>query len=117
MEELAKVLKAAADPNRLKMLDLLSCGKMCGCDFIEELGLSQPNVSHHLKILKEAGLVTANKNGRWVEYRVNQEKLEWVQEELGQVAAACHKECDIQRMNCEEKILVWEGIGNESDYS
>jgi ArsR family transcriptional regulator len=104
MNELAKVLKAVADPKRLQMLDLLSCGTMCACDFTEKLEASQPNISHHLKILKEAGLVAANKRGRWVDYNLNQEKIDWLQEKFNQVVADCPQECEITRSNCEDKI-------------
>ncbi len=117
MDELAKVLKAAADPKRLQMLDLLSCGMMCACDFTEKLGVSQPNVSHHLKILREAGLITANKRGRWVDYKINHEKTDWLQEKFGQVVAECPKGCEVTRSNCEDKINFLEEVDDESDNS
>ena len=79
----AKLLKALSEERRLEIIDLLACsGKLCVCDITEVLGLSQPNISHHLKILKEAGLITANKQGRWVHYSLNHDKLEELQESL-----------------------------------
>jgi ArsR family transcriptional regulator, arsenate/arsenite/antimonite-responsive transcriptional repressor len=67
-----------ADPVRLRLLSLLASaesGEVCVCEMVEPLGRSQPTVSHHLKILVEAGLVVGEKRGRWVWYRAVPEKL------------------------------------------
>ncbi|CAA9259144.1 MAG: Arsenical resistance operon repressor [uncultured Corynebacteriales bacterium] len=69
---LASVLKAVADPVRLRLLSLIQAGpdgEACVCDLIGPVGLSQPTVSHHLKVLHEAGLVTREKRGVWMYYR------------------------------------------------
>ena len=71
--DLSRVLKAIADPARLRLLSLLAsaeAGEACVCELVEPLGRSQPTVSHHLKILGDAGLVRGEKRGRWVWYRV-----------------------------------------------
>jgi ArsR family transcriptional regulator len=65
---LATILKAIADPARLRLLSLVAAhdgGEACVCDLIEPLGLSQPTVSHHLKVLVDAGLLTREKRGVW----------------------------------------------------
>jgi ArsR family transcriptional regulator, arsenate/arsenite/antimonite-responsive transcriptional repressor len=65
---LAATLKAIADPARLRLLSLVAAhegGEACVCDLIEPLGLSQPTVSHHLKVLVDAGLLTREKRGVW----------------------------------------------------
>lgn len=66
------LLKAIADPHRLAMLASLSRaeGEICVCDFTAGLPLNQPTVSHHLKILRDAGLVTCERRGTWVYYRI-----------------------------------------------
>jgi ArsR family transcriptional regulator len=68
----AAVLKAAADPHRLAILAALAAvdGEICVCDFTGVLPLNQPTVSHHLRILREAGLVTCERRGTWVYYRL-----------------------------------------------
>ena len=77
----ANVLKAIADPTRLKLLNQLALhGETCVCDFTVDL--SQPTVSHHLKILHEAGLVEREKRGTWVYYTLNTEAVEQVREAL-----------------------------------
>ena len=76
-EQLAVLLKAVADPTRLQVLAWIESSneqQSCVCDLTEPLQLSQPTVSHHLKVLTEAGLVSREKRGTWVWYRLNQER-------------------------------------------
>lgn len=83
--EMAPVLAALADPVRLRIVSMLAGapgGSACGCDLEEPLGLAQPTVSHHLKILREAGLVEGRREGRWVYYSVVPERLEEITEAL-----------------------------------
>jgi ArsR family transcriptional regulator, arsenate/arsenite/antimonite-responsive transcriptional repressor len=78
-EALAALLKAVADPARLQLLALIraaDAGEACVCDLVEPLGLSQPTVSHHLKVLAEAGLISRQKRGTWAWYSVMPERLE-----------------------------------------
>jgi len=68
-DELAKAFKALADPVRLRLLSLIAAapdGCACSCDLEEPVGKSQPTVSHHLSLLADAGLITKEKQGRWV---------------------------------------------------
>lgn len=71
-EPAAALLKAVADPHRLTMLATLATaqGEVCVCDFTDALPLNQPTVSHHLRILREAQLVTCDRRGTWVYYRL-----------------------------------------------
>ena len=83
--ELARAFAALADPVRLRIFSLISAagaGGICTCDLIEPVGRSQPTVSHHLRILREAGLVSADKRGTWVWYRAVPERLEQVRAAL-----------------------------------
>jgi ArsR family transcriptional regulator len=69
----ARTLKALADPARLRLLSIIAAhdgGEACVCDLTEPLGLSQPTVSHHLKVLTDAGFVTREKRGVWAYYTV-----------------------------------------------
>ena len=78
-ERLATVFKALADPARLKLLSLIAageCGEACACDLTAPLGLSQPTVSHHMKLLVGVGLVEREQRGKWAYYRVNDVALE-----------------------------------------
>lgn len=72
-ETLATSLKAIADPTRLRLVSLVAAHEgqeACVCDLTEPVGLSQPTVSHHLKILVEAGILTREQRGRWAYYRL-----------------------------------------------
>jgi ArsR family transcriptional regulator len=73
-ERLAAALRVVADPTRLRLLSLIAAspgGEGCVCDLTMPLGLSQPTVSHHLKVLSEAGVLERDKRGRWAYYRIN----------------------------------------------
>jgi ArsR family transcriptional regulator len=77
-EQLASLLKAVADPVRLQLLSILRAdpnGSACVCDLTPAVGLSQPTVSHHLKVLTEAGLVTRERRGNWAWFTVVPERL------------------------------------------
>ena len=83
---LAEAFKALADPVRLQLLNLIATadsGEACACDLVEPVGKSQPTVSHHLKVLREAGLVEADKRGTWVWYFVVPTRLEDLRRALG----------------------------------
>ena len=72
-EDLAGAFRVLADPARLRLLGLIAAspgGEACACDLIEPLGLSQPTVSHHLKVLTEAGLLERERRGTWVYHRI-----------------------------------------------
>ncbi len=68
MEEVAAYFKALSDETRLRILKLLEEGELCVCDLTAALEMTQPNISFHLGILKEAGLVKDRRNGRWMHY-------------------------------------------------
>lgn len=72
-EDLATRLKALADPARLRLISIVAASdgqEACVCDLIEPIGLAQPTVSHHLKVLTEAGFLTRSKRGTWAYYRL-----------------------------------------------
>jgi ArsR family transcriptional regulator, arsenate/arsenite/antimonite-responsive transcriptional repressor len=72
-ERLARVFKALADPTRVRLVSIIAAsegGEMCICDLTEPVGLSQPTVSHHMKLLTEAGLVEREQRGKWAYFRV-----------------------------------------------
>jgi ArsR family transcriptional regulator len=88
---LAAGFAALADPVRLRLLSLLAsadAGEVCVCDLTDPVGKSQPTVSHHLKILAEAGLVVGDKRGRWVWYRIVPERLAGLRDTLAAAGPA-----------------------------
>jgi ArsR family transcriptional regulator, arsenate/arsenite/antimonite-responsive transcriptional repressor len=77
-ERMAALAKALADPVRLQLVDVLRkhAGKVCVCELVPLFDLSQPTVSHHLKVLREAGLVASERRGLWAYYYVIPDSLE-----------------------------------------
>ena len=86
---IAPLLKALADPVRLRLLSLVGAhadGEACVCDLNDAFDLSQPTISHHLKVLHEAGLLERDKRGVWVYYRVNRAAIADLASLLGDAA-------------------------------
>ena len=84
-DQLAAALKTIADPSRLRLLSLIRAqpgGEACVCHLTEPLGLGQPTVSHHLKVLLNAGLVEREQRGSWAYFRVREEPLAALRELL-----------------------------------
>lgn len=82
-ERLAAALKAIADPTRLRLISLVAAhqdAEACVCDLTEPVGLSQPTVSHHLRILVDAGILTRQQRGKWAYYRLVPETLDTLAE-------------------------------------
>ena len=76
-DELARAFAALADPVRLRLFSMIAAaGTCCSCDLVEPIGKSQPTVSHHTKVLADAGLITGEKLGRWVNWTVVPGRLE-----------------------------------------
>jgi ArsR family transcriptional regulator len=85
-EVLARSFAALADPTRLRLLSLIASaadGEVCACELVEPSGRSQPTISHHMKILVDAGLVSREKRSLWVWYRVVPERLAALRSALG----------------------------------
>jgi ArsR family transcriptional regulator len=77
--DLARILKALADPTRLRLVSMVAAhegSEACVCDLTDPLGLTQPTISHHLKILVEAGIFTRDKRGKWAYYALVPEALD-----------------------------------------
>ncbi len=73
--EVAHICKAIGDPNRLEIVKMLSSGEKCGCMLLNSFSITQPTLSHHMKILVETGLVNDRKEGKWHYYSVNHETM------------------------------------------
>lgn len=103
-EEYTKVLKAIADTNRLKIIDILSCGERCACDIQQYFNFSQPTLSHHMKILMDSGLVVSRKEGTWMKYSLDLQRsnqmmyfiMGIVTPTNGCICESCNKECEIR---------------------
>ena len=82
--ELAAVLAALADPVRLRLISLVAAqGEVCSCHLEEPLGKSQPTISHHTRVLADAGLIEGDKRGKWTWWRIVPDRLAAVRQALG----------------------------------
>ncbi len=82
--EVSRVLAALADPVRLRLFSIVAArGEVCSCDLEEPLGRSQPTISHHTRVLSEAGLLSGEKRGRWMWWRIAPDRLDAVRRVLG----------------------------------
>ena len=87
LTEIAKVFKALSDPKRVKIVDLLSCGEMCGCVLLKCFEVTQPTLAHDMKVLTEAGIVTSRRNGKKTMYSLNLQLLETISTRLKDMLA------------------------------
>ena len=79
-EEAARAFKALGDENRLRIVKLVAGqGEICACRILDELDIAQPTLSHHMKLLKDAGLVKVRKQGRWMHYSVDESTVDQIE--------------------------------------
>ena len=90
-ELFAEKMKALSDPNRVKILDLLSCDTLCACDLLEHFDFTQPTLSHHIKVLRDADLIVTEKIGTWHHYSVNRELSTEITEVLQNVFSSSER--------------------------
>lgn len=88
----AKILKAISDPKRLRIVDMLSCGELCGCEILEAFHITQPTLSHDMKVLIEAGIVHDRREGKNIFYSLNKERLTTFENTLHEITT--------QKANC-----------------
>ena len=69
-QEMVCIFKAMGDENRIRILKILQSGEKCACKLLEELNISQPTLSHHMKVLCDVGIVTGRKEGKWIHYSI-----------------------------------------------
>ena len=78
----ALIFKAFCDENRIRILKMLTSGEKCACKILEELNVTQPTLSHHMKTLLDSGIVNGHKEGKWMHYSISEEGLEKAQKYL-----------------------------------
>ena len=81
----AKILKAISDPKRLRIVDMLSCGELCACKILEAFHITQPTLSHDMRVLIEAGIVNDRREGKNIFYSLDQERLAAFQNTLHEI--------------------------------
>lgn len=84
-KKMAAMFKAFGDENRIQILQLLKDREKCACHLLEEMKITQPTLSHHMKLLCDAGIVTGRKEGKWMHYSISEKGLREMEEYLAQL--------------------------------
>ncbi|MGN0179433.1 MAG: ArsR/SmtB family transcription factor [Monoglobaceae bacterium] len=94
--ETAEIFKAFCDENRIRILEILQTGEKCGCKLLEELNVTQPTLSHHMKILCDSGIVDSRKEGKWTHYKISSKgrnDIIKLLEEITEISCSCPDNC------------------------
>lgn len=92
-----KIFKALADDNRLEVMELLMSGAKCGCELLDAMKIGQSTLSHHMRILHEAGLVDACKEGKWTHYSLSAEGSAQVRALIERYTLSPEKACNYKK--------------------
>ncbi|MGM9646921.1 MAG: ArsR/SmtB family transcription factor [Eubacteriales bacterium] len=98
--KIAAIFKAFSDENRIRIIKSLRSGEKCACKLLEELDVTQPTLSHHMKILCDAGIVVGRKEGKWMHYSISAEGVKVAQNCLNELTAI---NCGCENKSCCEK--------------
>ena len=90
--EYLRVFRALADPKRLRIIELLMEGEECACVLLDDLGIAQSTLSHHMKILCDSGIVTSREEGKWTHYQISRPGSEKAVELLKEITAVTERE-------------------------
>ena len=99
-EKYAGLFRALGDANRLLILDMLCRGERCACKILEKFKISQPTLSHHMKILCDSGIVNKRKEGKWMHYSINAGGCVETMRLLKNFTAAAVKNCSVEKGEC-----------------
>lgn len=99
-KDIALIFKAFCDENRIQILKLLCSGEKCACRLLEEMSISQPTLSHHMKVLCDSGIVVSRKGGKWMHYSISAEGVRIAKDHLT-VLTTVNPACE-SKSNCGE---------------
>ncbi len=91
-KKIAVVFKAFCDENRVRILEILKTGEKCACKLLEELNVTQPTLSHHMKILCDSGIVVGRKEGKWTHYSISPEGAQYAKDYLNTLSTSNSKD-------------------------
>ena len=93
-KQITVIFKALCDENRVQIFRLLQGGERCACHLLEEMELTQPTLSHHMKILCDSGLVVGRKEGKWMHYSISPEGTKVAMDCLKEITAVTKSDCN-----------------------
>ena len=92
ISQVSLICKALSDSNRLRIIQLLTYGEQCGCEMLDQMQITQPTLSHHMKALEICGLVLSRKKGKWNHYSLNSEQWTAFRDYIESIRAAVKEE-------------------------
>ena len=92
LSEVSLLCKALSDLNRLRIIQCLTCGEQCGCELLEQMRITQPTLSHHMKILENCGLVISRRKGKWSHYSLNCHQWTSFRDYIESIRCTCSKD-------------------------
>lgn len=95
IKDISNTFKALGDETRLQIFGMLRHGSLCACKILEKFNITQPTLSHHMKLLCDSGLVLAKRDGKWVHYSINCEHLKQINEFMR--VALCEKSDETEK--------------------
>ena len=101
------LFKALGDANRLMIVDMLSCGELCACRILERFDITQPTLSHHMRILCGCGLVNGRKEGKWMYYSLDERTVQRFRDFLKEITSFKENCICSERSCCEEGRVTW----------
>ena len=99
-DQISSLCKALGEPNRLKIVQMLSDREQCACVMLEKFNITQPTLSHHMKILCDCGLVSVRKDGKWSYYSLNRRTLEVFTDFIESLDCGGDHRCDGAACGC-----------------
>lgn len=99
IKKAVSAFKALSDENRINILKLLVTGEKCACKLLEELNISQPTLSHHMKILCDSGIVSGRKEGKWMHYSIDDEGVKVIQKYFDEITSVNARELNNKNIN------------------
>ena len=96
----ALIFKAFCDENRIRILKMLRSGEKCACKLLEELNVTQPTLSHHMKILCDSGVVVGRKEGKWMHYSISEDGAKVALDLINEITSV---NCECENKSCCEK--------------
>ena len=103
VKKTAVIFKAFCDENRVKILQMLQSGEKCACKLLEEMNITQPTLSHHMKILCDSGIVEGRKEGKWTYYSISKAGVETARQCFDELTATAHSGNDPCSEECKCK--------------
>lgn len=112
ISNVAEICKTLSDGNRIRIIEMMTNGEKCGCELLEQLQITQPTLSHHMKVLESCGLVKSRKAGKWTYYSINCDLFRDFKDYIGGISCCESTQTDTCSCHCCDQFGIG-GINHE----